>query len=47
MWWDGMFSLLGDLLDPKGGRKLDWLSIVVIVTILVVCIVGYRRFILF
>lgn len=38
MWWDGMFSLLADLLDPKDPRKKDFLWVVVIVVIIAVCI---------
>lgn len=38
MWWDGMFSLLADLLDPKDPRKKDALWIFVILLILAVTV---------
>ena len=43
MWWEGMFSLLGDLCDPKG-RKFDGLSLFVIVVIVVTAIAVARPY---
>lgn len=42
MWWYGMFSLVEDLFDANGGRKLDWLWIFVVGVILVVSILALR-----
>ena len=38
MWWDGMFSLLADLFDPKDPRKRDalWVFVVVIIGVVIV-----------
>lgn len=35
-WWDGMLSLLQDLLDPKDPRPKDFLGLFVIVLIILV-----------
>lgn len=35
-WWDGMFSLLADLLDPKDPRSKGYLALFVIIVIILV-----------
>lgn len=41
MWWDGMFSLLADLFDPRDPRKKDALWVFVVLVIFAVILTYY------